>query len=184
MILDRVGAGNKLPEEFNAIIEIPAHADPVKYEIDKESGALFVDRFMNTAMHYPCNYGYIPNTLCEDGDPLDVLMVAPLPVVSGCVVRCRPLGLLKMSDEKGEDAKLLAVPIKEECALYDHIENAAQMPKAQLSQIAHFFQHYKDLDSGKWVQIGGWSDIAEAKKEIMASVARFKKAYEEKRPSL
>ena len=175
MILDRVDAGHNLPDEFNVIIEIPAHSDPVKYEVDKESGALFVDRFMNAAMHYPCNYGYIPHTLCEDGDPLDVLVVAPLPVISGCVVRCRPLGLLKMTDERGGDAKLLAVPIKQECALYDHIESVEQMSKAQLNQIAHFFQHYKDLDSGKWVQLDGWGDVDEAKAEIVRCVERYQK---------
>ncbi|MBK8182148.1 MAG: inorganic diphosphatase [Candidatus Competibacteraceae bacterium] len=175
MILDRVGPGHNLPEEFNVIIEIPAHADPVKYEVDKETGALFVDRFMNTAMHYPCNYGYIPNTLGEDGDPLDVLVVAPLAVISGCVVRCRPLGVLHMTDEDGGDPKLLAVPIKSECALYDQIESVDQMPKAQLNQIAHFFQHYKDLDSGKWVQIDGWSGPEDAKAEVMKSVERYQR---------
>lgn len=173
MILDRVGAGRNLPEEFNVIIEIPAHADPVKYEVDKETGALFVDRFMNTAMHYPCNYGYIPQTLCEDGDPLDVLVVAPLPVISGCVVRCRPLGVLKMTDEKGGDAKVLAVPIKQECSLYDHIESVEQMSRTQLSQIAHFFQHYKDLDMGKWARIDGWGNVEEAKAEVLRSVERY-----------
>jgi inorganic pyrophosphatase len=177
MILDRVDAGHHLPEEFNVIIEIPAHADPVKYEVDKETGALFVDRFMNTAMHYPCNYGYIPHTLCEDGDPLDVLVVAPLPVISGCVVRCRPLGVLRMTDEKGGDAKVLAVPIKQECALYDHIESVEQMSSAQLNQIAHFFQHYKDLDTGKWVRIDGWSNAEEAKVEILNSVKRYKNTH-------
>ena len=173
MILDRVGAGSHLPDEFNAIIEIPAHADPVKYEVEKDTGALFVDRFMNTAMHYPCNYGYIPQTLCEDGDPLDVLLIAPLALVSGCVVRCRPLGVLKMTDESGGDAKILAVPIKQECALYDHIESVEHVSKTQLAQMAHFFQHYKDLDSGKWVRIDGWSDADEAKAEILRCVERY-----------
>ncbi len=162
MILDRVDAGHNLPEEFNVIIEIPAHSDPVKYEVDKETGALFVDRFMNAAMHYPCNYGYIPHTLCEDGDPLDVLVVAPLPVISGCVVRCRPL---------------LAVPIKKECAQYDHIESVDQMSKTLLAQIAHFFQHYKDLDTGKWVRIDGWGNPNEAKTEILQSVERYNKSH-------
>ena len=173
MLLDRVDAGHRVPDEFNVIVEIPAHSDPVKYEVDKETGALFVDRFMNTAMHYPCNYGYIPHTLGEDGDPLDVMVVAPLPVVSGCVVRCRPLGVLKMTDEGGGDAKLLAVPVKQECALYDHIESFEQMSKAQLNQIAHFFQHYKDLDTGKWVRLDGWADAEEAKAEIRRGVERY-----------
>lgn len=172
MILDRVGPGYNVPEEFNAIIEIPAHSDPVKYEVDKVTGALFVDRFMNTAMHYPCNYGYIPQTLCEDGDPLDVLLIAPLSLVSGCVVRCRPLGVLKMTDESGGDAKILAVPTKQECVLYDHIESVEHVSKAQLAQLAHFFQHYKDLDTGKWVRIDGWGNADEAKTEIMQGIAR------------
>ena len=173
MLLNKVDAGRNLPEEFNVIIEIPAHSDPVKYEIDKETGALFVDRFMNAAMHYPCNYGYIPNTLCEDGDPMDVLVVAPLPVISGCVVRARPLGVLKMTDESGGDAKILAVPIKKECAQFDNIESYEQMSKTLLSRIAHFFQHYKDLDSGKWVKIDGWDGPEEAKAEVMRSVERY-----------
>ncbi|CDI00908.1 Inorganic pyrophosphatase [Candidatus Competibacter denitrificans Run_A_D11] len=173
MILERVGPGHNVPEEFNVIIEIPAHADPVKYEVDKKTGALFVDRFMNTAMHYPCNYGYIPQTLGEDGDPLDVLVVAPLAVISGCVVRCRALGVLHMTDEDGGDPKLLAVPIKTECALYDQIDSVDQMPKSQLNQIAHFFEHYKDLDSGKWVRIDGWGSAEEAKAEILQCVERY-----------
>ncbi|MDQ5911689.1 MAG: inorganic pyrophosphatase [Pseudomonadota bacterium] len=173
MILDRVGAGHNLPDEFNVIIEIPAHSDPVKYEVDKESGALFVDRFMNAAMHYPCNYGYIPHTMGEDGDPLDVLVVAPLPVISGCVVRARPMGVLKMTDESGGDAKILAVPIKKECTQFDDIESYEQMSKTLLARIAHFFQHYKDLDSGKWVQIDGWGSVQEAKEEVVRSVDRY-----------
>ncbi len=177
MLLNKVDAGHYLPEEFNVIIEIPAHSDPVKYEIDKETGALFVDRFMNAAMHYPCNYGYIPNTLCEDGDPMDVLVVAPLPVISGCVVRARPLGVLKMTDESGGDAKILAVPIKKECTQFDDINSYEQMSKTLLARIAHFFQHYKDLDSGKWVKIDGWDGPEEAKAEVMRSVERYKDSH-------
>ncbi|HOW76782.1 MAG TPA: inorganic diphosphatase [Candidatus Competibacteraceae bacterium] len=177
MLLNKVDAGHYLPEEFNVIIEIPAHSDPVKYEIDKETGALFVDRFMNAAMHYPCNYGYIPNTLCEDGDPMDVLVVAPLPVISGCVVRARPLGVLKMTDESGGDAKILAVPIKKECTQFDDINSYEQMSKTLLARIAHFFQHYKDLDSGKWVKIDGWDGPEEAKAEVLRSVERYKDSH-------
>jgi len=173
MILDRVTAGRDLPNDFNVIIEIPANADPVKYEVDKETGALFVDRFMNVAMHYPCNYGYIPNTLCEDGDPLDVLVVTPFPLVSGCVVRCRPLGLLKMSDEAGGDSKLVAVPIKKQAALYEGIEKVEDLPAIMLKQISHFFEHYKDLDKGKWVKIDGWGSLDEACSEIASSVTRY-----------
>jgi inorganic pyrophosphatase len=132
---------------------------------------------MNAAMHYPCNYGYIPNTLCEDGDPMDVLVVAPLPVISGCVVRARPLGVLKMTDESGGDAKILAVPIKKECAQFDDINSYEQMSKTLLARIAHFFQHYKDLDSGKWVNIDGWDGPEEAKAEVMRSVERYKNSH-------
>ncbi len=173
MILDRVTAGSDLPNDFNVIIEIPANADPVKYEVDKETGALFVDRFMTVAMSYPANYGYIPNTLCEDGDPLDVLVITPFPLVSGCVVRARPLGVLQMSDEKGGDAKLIAMPIKKQCPMYDRVETVEDLPEILRAQIAHFFEHYKDLEKGKWVKIDGWGSLDEAKAEISASVARY-----------
>lgn len=173
MILDKVDAGRDIPNDLNVIIEIPANADPVKYEVDKDTGALFVDRFMNAAMHYPCNYGYIPNTLCEDGDPLDVLVVTPFPLVSGCVVRCRPLGLLKMADEAGGDSKLVAVPIKKQCEMYQDVETLDDLPKMLLKQIVHFFEHYKDLDSGKWVKLEGWGDLEAATTEITQSVQRY-----------
>lgn len=176
MILERVNVGRDIPNDLNVIIEIPANADPVKYEVDKETGALFVDRFLGTPMHYPCNYGYIPDTLCEDGDPLDVLVVTPFPLVSGCVVRSRPLGLLQMSDEKGGDAKLVAVPIKKQCPMYDKVESIDDLPKMLIDQIAHFFQHYKDLEPGKWVKIEGWVGLEDAKKEIKESVERFNAA--------
>ncbi len=176
MRLDNVDAGRDLPNDLNVIIEIPANADPVKYEVDKDTGALFVDRIMNTAMHYPANYGYIPNTLCEDGDPLDVMVVTPFPLVSGCVVRCRPLGLLKMSDEAGGDSKLVAVPIKKQCAMYAEVESLDDLPKMLLNQISHFFEHYKDLDSGKWVKVDGWGGLDDAVKEINESVERYKAA--------
>ena len=177
MNLDRVPSGRDLPNDFNVIIEIPMHGAPVKYEVDKDTGAMFVDRFLATAMHYPCNYGYIPHTLCEDGDPLDVLVVAPLPVISGCVVRARPLGVLKMTDESGGDAKILAVPIKKECTQFDDINSYDQLSKTLLGRIAHFFQHYKDLDSGKWVEIDGWDGPEEAKAEVMRSVERYKESH-------
>ncbi|NJN45512.1 MAG: inorganic diphosphatase [Candidatus Competibacteraceae bacterium] len=174
MQLDKVDAGRDIPNDLNVIIEIPANADPVKYEVDKDTGALFVDRFMNVAMHYPCNYGYIPNTLCEDGDPLDVLVVTPFPLVSGCVVRCRPLGLLKMADEAGGDSKLVAVPIKKQCAMYSEVEAIDDLPKMLLDQIVHFFEHYKDLDKGKWVKLEGWGGLEDANAEIRLSVERYK----------
>lgn len=176
MRLDKVDAGRDIPHDLNVIIEIPANADPVKYEVDKDTGALFVDRIMTCAMHYPCNYGYIPNTLCEDGDPLDVLVVTPFPLVSGCVVRCRPLGLLQMTDEKGGDAKLLAVPIRKQCELYGDIESMDQLPVMLLRQITHFFQHYKDLEAGKWVKIDGWAGMDAAIAEIRSSIDRYQQA--------
>jgi inorganic pyrophosphatase len=175
MNLDRVDAGRDLANDFNVIIEIPMNADPIKYEIDKETGALFVDRFVSTAMHYPCNYGYIPNTLADDGDPVDVLVITPFALMPGVVVRCRPIGLLKMSDEAGRDTKLLAVPIDKLTPLYRAIETARDLPEMTLSQITHFFAHYKDLEPGKWVKVEGWGSPEEAKKEIQDGVKLFKK---------
>jgi len=181
MNLDRVGPGRKLPDDCNVIIEIPMHADPVKYEVDKETGAMFVDRFMSTAMRYPCNYGYIPRTLCGDGDPVDVLVMAPHPLVSGSVVRCRPIGMLKMRDEAGADTKLLAVPIDKLSPLYRHVKAPRDLPPLQLAQIAHFFEHYKDLEPGKWVKLSGWLGPAAAKKEIAGGVKRYARAAKKPR---
>jgi len=176
MNLDRVDSGRDLPRDFNVIIEIPKNADPIKYEVDKETGAMFVDRFMSTAMHYPCNYGYIPHTLSDDGDPVDVLVMSPVPLISGVVVRCRALGMLEMTDEAGEDAKLLAVPIDKLCPLYRGIKSVKDLPESKLAQIAHFFAHYKDLEAGKWVKIKGWTGVKAAQAEIMAGVKRYKSA--------
>jgi len=178
MNLDRVNSGKDVPNDINVIIEIPSHSDPVKYEVDKETGAMFVDRFMNTAMHYPCNYGYVPHTLSEDGDPVDVLVVTPVPLISGSVIRCRPIAVLKMTDEAGPDSKILAVPIDKLCTLYRKAHGPDDMPEQLLAQIAHFFEHYKDLEPNKWVKVEGWSDAAAAKAEIMASLARFQAAPE------
>jgi len=173
MALKDVPSGKNLPDDFNVIIEIPMQGDPVKYEVDKESGAIFVDRFMGTSMQYPCNYGYIPHTLSDDGDPADVLVLTPVPLLPGVVVRCRPLGMLKMTDEAGGDAKLLAVPVDKVCGLYQHLKTYADVSEWRLNMIAHFFEHYKDLDKGKWVKIDGWAGIEEARTEILASVERF-----------
>ncbi len=173
MNLDRVGPGRDLPNDFNVIIEIPMNADPIKYEVDKETGAVFVDRFMSTSMHYPCNYGYVPKTLSGDGDPVDVLVLSPVPLITGVVLQCRPIGMLKMSDEAGDDTKLLAVPVDKLSSLYRNITTPRDLPELVLSQIAHFFQHYKDLEPGKWVRIGGWVGPEEAKAEIMAGVAAY-----------
>ncbi len=181
MNLDRVTSGRDLANDFNVIIEIPMNADPIKYEIDKATGALFVDRFVSTAMHYPCNYGYVPDTLSGDGDPVDVLVLTPFALMPGVVVRCRPIGLLKMSDEAGEDTKLLAVPIDKLTPLYRHIQAARDLPEQTLSQIAHFFAHYKDLEPGKWVKVEGWGSPEEAKKEIVDGVKRFEKGKAKKK---
>lgn len=178
MSLDRVPAGDKLPDEFNVVIEIPMNADPIKYEVDKASGCVFVDRFMTTAMHYPYNYGYIPETLSEDGDPVDVLVMSPFPVQVGCVVRCRVLGVMNMEDEQGKDAKLLARPVDKLYPPYQRIQSTDDVAPEELARIAHFFAHYKDLEKGKWVKVTGWSDIAAAKEEIQASAARYRAQHE------
>lgn len=166
MSFDQVPAGKNLPEEFNVIIEIPANGEPIKYEVDKDSGEIFVDRLLSTAMRYPCNYGYVPHTLCGDGDPADVLVVLPASLQPGSVVKCRALGVLKMTDESGEDAKIVAVPVSKITPLYDNVKSIDDLPEIQLQQICHFFEHYKDLEKGKWVKVEGWEGPEAAKKEL------------------
>jgi inorganic pyrophosphatase len=175
MSLYNVTPGKNAPEEFNVIIEIPMNADPIKYEVDKESSAIFVDRFMSTAMHYPTNYGYVPQTIAGDGDPVDVLVITPVPLMPGVVVTCRVLGMLKMEDEAGDDAKLLAVPIDKVLSLYTQWKKPEDLNPARLKVIAHFFEHYKDLEEGKWVKIMGWEGPDAAKKEITDGMAAYKK---------
>ena len=174
MSLNKVSSGKDVPNDFNVIIEIPMNADPIKYEVDQESGAIFVDRFMGTAMHYPCNYGYVPNTLSLDGDPVDVLVITPFPLIPGVVVRCRPIGVLKMTDESGEDAKVLAVPVDKVLSIYSHWQKPEDLNELRLRQIQHFFEHYKDLEKGKWVKIDGWYGPDVAKEEILGGVAAYK----------
>ena len=176
MSFDRVPSGQDIPRDINVIIEIPLRGDPVKYEVDKDAGVMFVDRFMNTAMHYPCNYGYVPHTLSDDGDPVDVLVVTPVPLITGSVVRCRPVGMLKMRDEKGGDNKVMAVPHDKLCSMYREVKRPADLPAMLLAQIQHFFEHYKDLEPNKWVKVEGWEDATAAEAEILASVQRFKRA--------
>ncbi len=180
MNLDRVSYGKDAPNKINVIIEIPSHSDPVKYEVDKETGAMFVDRFMGTAMHYPCNYGYIPRTLSDDGDPVDVLVVTPIPVLTGTVIECRPIGMLNMTDESGVDTKILAVPLAKISPLYKGVREVADLPEGQglLNQIAHFFEHYKDLEEGKWVKVEGWEDAEAAKAEIASGVKNYQNTPE------
>lgn len=176
MNLDRVPTGDNAPDEFNVIIEIPAHSDPIKYEVDKESGAMFVDRFMVTSMHYPCNYGYIPHTISDDGDPCDVLVITPIPLITGSVITVRPIGVLMMEDEAGMDAKVLTVPINKLYSAYSTRKSHRDLPPELLDRIAHFFQHYKDLEEGKWVKITGWGDIDTAKAEVVSSIKSFQDA--------
>ena len=175
MSLNDVPAGKNLPDEINVVIEIPAYSDPIKYEVDKDTGAIFVDRFMATCMHYPTNYGYINQTLSEDGDPADVLVMSPFPLLAGCVIKCRPVGVLKMTDESGTDAKILAVPVDKLSTIYRGIKDIDQVDELTLNQIEHFFSHYKDLEPGKWVKIDGWENAEAAKEEIVSSVERYRR---------
>lgn len=173
MSLHNVTPGANAPEEFNVIIEIPMNADPIKYEVDKETGAMFVDRFMTTAMHYPCNYGYIPQTLSDDGDPVDVLVVTPYPLTPGVVVTCRAIGVLKMEDEAGGDAKLLAVPTTKILPMYSRWQSPEDVNQMRLNAIQHFFEHYKDLEPGKWVKVKGWEGPEAARAEIADGIANY-----------
>lgn len=175
MSLDHVTPGNKAPAVFNVIIEISMNGDPIKYEVDKASGCIFVDRFMNTAMHYPTNYGYVPKTISGDGDPVDVLVITPVPLPPGVVVPCRALGILKMGDEGGVDGKVLAVPTEKILPLYSQWQSLSDLNPISLKQIEHFFEHYKDLDPGKWVKVLGWDGIEAAHQEIRDGIAAYEK---------
>lgn len=173
MNLKELAPGSAVPDDINVVIEIPSNSGTVKYEVDKASGAVMVDRFLGTSMVYPCEYGFVPNTLSEDGDPVDVLVVSPQPLFPGAVIRCRPVGLLRMTDESGKDAKILAVPVVKLSPCYEHVKAPADLGQPLLAAIKHFFEHYKDLEVGKWVKVEGWEDVAAAKKEILDSIARF-----------
>ena len=182
MGLDLVPTGKNPPDEINVIIEIPKDAEPVKYEVDKETGAIFVDRVLSTPMRYPCNYGYVPHTLCGDGDPADVLVILPLPLVPGSVIRAIPVGVLKMTDEAGSDEKLLAVPVPKVFNGYAHITDIEQVSKHWLERIGHFFEHYKDLEKGKWVKLDGWGGRDEARKILNDAIARYAATAEHDKP--
>lgn len=173
MDISKIPVGNDVPDDFNVIIEIPANAAPIKYEHDKKSGAIFVDRLMGTSMSYPLNYGYIPHTISDDGDPVDVLVATPFPLLPGVVIHCRPIGLLRMEDEAGGDAKVLAVPIRALTELYDDVNSYTDMPLLLINQVAHFFEHYKDLEKGKWVKITGWESAEAARTEILDGIAAY-----------
>lgn len=174
MSLNSVPAGKNAPDEFNVVIEIPMNADPIKYEVDKESGAIFVDRFMSTSMHYPTNYGYVPQTISGDGDPVDVLVITPVPLLPGVVVVCRPIGILNMEDEAGLDGKILAVPTRKNLTLYDRWQKPEDLSPIRLKTIAHFFEHYKDLEDGKWVKVLGWEGPDAARAEVSEGIANYK----------
>lgn len=176
MSYNSLNAGKDVPNDIYVAIEIPANSAPIKYEIDKDMDALMVDRFMATPMFYPANYGYIPNTLADDGDALDVLVVTPYPVVPGSVIRCRPIGVLNMTDEAGEDAKLVAVPHQKLSQLYNDVNDIEDLPQLLRDQITHFFENYKDLEVGKWVKVEGWDNAEAAKKAIVESIAAYEKA--------
>jgi inorganic pyrophosphatase len=174
MQFDNIPAGKNPPEDIYVAIEIPANSSPVKYELDKDMGALLVDRFMATPMFYPANYGFIPHTLADDGDPLDVLVVTPYPIQAGCVIRCRPVGILNMEDEAGGDAKLIAVPHDKLTRTYHNIKEIEDLPELLRDQIHHFFENYKTLEPGKWVKIQGGASAEDARKAVEASVAAYK----------
>lgn len=172
MGFEHLSAGAKAPDEFIVVIEIPAYGPPVKYEVDKETGLLTVDRFMNVAMSYPANYGYIPKTLAGDGDPVDVLVLTPHPIVAGSVIKCRAVSVLDTEDESGTDAKLLAVPTdKISNGAYDHLRDLADVPERLKKEIVHFYERYKDLEKGKWVKVANWRDAAAAREEIVKGIA-------------
>lgn len=176
MGFNNIPPGKDAPSDIYVAIEIPANSTPVKYEIEKDYDAVFVDRFMATPMFYPANYGFIPQTLADDGDPIDVLVITPYPVIAGSVIRCRPIGVLEMSDESGEDAKVLAVPHDKLSTLYKDIKELSDLPQLQLDQIKHFFENYKDLEPGKWVKVEKWSDSKTAESMIVSSIEAYNAA--------
>ncbi|PFG52942.1 inorganic pyrophosphatase [Marinobacter sp. LV10R520-4] len=173
MQFDNIPAGKNTPDDIYVAIEIPANSSPVKYELDKDMGALLVDRFMATPMFYPANYGFIPHTLADDGDALDVLVITPYPIQAGCVIRCRPVGVLNMEDENGGDAKLVAVPHDKLTTAYAHVQDVTDLPELLRNQIHHFFENYKALEAGKWVKIQGWDNAAAAKKAIVDAIKAY-----------
>jgi len=174
MRIDAISTGKNPPHDDNVIIEVPVGGEPIKYEMDKDAGTLVVDRFLYTAMRYPGNYGFIPHTLSDDGDPIDVLVANTRPIAPGAIVNVRPIGVLKMEDDAGGDEKIIAVPMPKLTKRYAHIEDYTQLPEITIKQVQHFFEHYKDLEPGKWVKVLGWGDAAEARRLIAAAIARAK----------
>ncbi|HYE49766.1 MAG TPA: inorganic diphosphatase [Azospirillaceae bacterium] len=181
MDISKIPVGKNAPWDINVVIEIPQGGQPVKYEVDKDSGAVYVDRFLHTAMFYPANYGFVPHTLALDGDPADVMVVSNTPVVPGAVLRSRPIGVLLMEDEAGMDEKILAVPVDKLHPFYSNVASFRQLPQILVEQIGHFFEHYKDLEKGKWVRVVRWGEPDEAAKIILESMERYKNASEEQK---
>jgi inorganic pyrophosphatase len=175
MRIDAIAIGNNPPDDVNVIIEVEIGGEPIKYEMDKEAGTLYVDRFLHTPMRYPGNYGFVPHTLSEDGDPIDVLVANTRPIVPGAVINVRPVGVLRMTDDGGPDEKIIAVPSPKLTKRYIDVHNYSDLPKITLEQIQHFFEHYKDLEPGKWVKLAGWGDADEARRLIVESIDRAKK---------
>ncbi|KQZ28399.1 inorganic pyrophosphatase [Mesorhizobium sp. Root552] len=175
MRIDAIAIGNNPPEDVNVIIEVPVGGEPIKYEMDKEAGTLFVDRFLYTPMRYPGNYGFVPHTLSGDGDPIDVLVCNTRALVPGCVINARPIGVLIMEDNAGEDEKIIAVPSAKITKRYEKVFNYTDLPQITLEQVSHFFEHYKDLEPGKWVKIGGWHDATRARQMIVEAIERARK---------
>jgi inorganic pyrophosphatase len=175
MRIDAIAVGHHPPEDVNVIIEVPIGGEPIKYEMDKAAGTLVVDRFLHTPMRYPGNYGFVPHTLSEDGDPIDVLVANTRPIVPGAVINVRPIGVLKMVDDAGGDEKILAVPVPKLTKRYEHVHNYTDLPPITLEQVQHFFEHYKDLEPGKWVKMQGWGDAAEARRMIREAISRANK---------
>jgi inorganic pyrophosphatase len=173
MRIEAIAIGNKPPEDVNVLVEVPIGGQPIKYELDKDSGTLVVDRFLYTPMAYPGNYGFVPHTLSEDGDPIDVLICNTRPLLPGCVINVRPIGVLVMEDNAGQDEKIIAVPSAHLTRRYQGIHNFDDLPEITLSQIAHFFEHYKDLEPGKWVKMGDWGNASEARRLIVEAINRY-----------
>jgi inorganic pyrophosphatase len=176
MNIDKLSIGKNPPHEVNVVIEVPLRSDPIKYEFDKASGAIVVDRFLYTTMFYPCNYGFIPHTLADDGDPVDVMVVGRLPVQPGAVLATRPIGVLELEDEAGGDEKVLAVPTRKITQIYDRVHSWQDIPEIDLKRIQHFFEHYKDLEPEKWVRVGSWRDPDEAYRLITEAIERARGA--------
>ena len=174
MRIDAISIGNNPPHDVNVIVEVPVGGQPIKYEMDKEAGTLVVDRFLHTPMTYPGNYGFVPHTLSDDGDPIDVLICNTRPLVPGCVINVRPIGVLVMEDNSGQDEKIIAVPSTHLTKRYQAVENYNDLPEITLQQIEHFFEHYKDLEPGKWVKIGGWQDAETARRLVIEAIERYK----------